>query len=436
MANPFTSKQANYGAAIAPGEWEMQQPQILRQRKLAEALQQQADEPLQGQMVSGIYVAPSWTQGAAKLAKALSGRYQLQQADEQEKVLARQMREQQAAELGRVMEAWQGTPATPAITAEDTPEDAGGYMPGMPARPGDPQAALRMMAQSSNPMLQQVGLNQMLAQLAPKKPLVVGRSLLDETGKVLGVDQTWQAEQQAAREQRKAEIEAKLADQQTSRAEAAALRRELAQQSNDLRREIAAQASGDRRMIAGMAAARQEQKNVPKLPTSALKMQQEELEAIGTAGAINADLGAIESQIDSGKLKLGAVSNLAAKAKNFVGASDESSRNLATFQATLEKLRNDSLRLNKGVQTEGDAQRAWNELVENINDPKLVKQRLGEIRKINERATGLRKMNIDAIRSNFGVDPMDTSAREVQPPAVGGGAPVSPVDALLKKYGG
>lgn len=435
MTNPFTSKSASYGTALAPGEWEMQQPQILRQRKLAEALQQQADEPLQGQMVSGIYVKPSITQGLAKMAKALVAGQEMRDADEREKALATQMREAQTADLGRFMEAMQGTPATPA-TAADTPEDAGGYMPGMPARPGDPQAALRMMAQSSNPMLQQVGLNQMLAQLAPKKPLVVGRSLLDETGKVLGVDQTWQAEQQAAREQRKAEIEAKLADQQTSRAEAAALRRELAQQSNDLRREIAAQASGDRRLIAGMAAARQEQKNVPKLPTSALKMQQEELEAIGTAGAINADLGAIESQIDSGKLKLGAVSNLAAKAKNFVGASDESSRNLATFQATLEKLRNDSLRLNKGVQTEGDAQRAWNELVENINDPKLVKQRLGEIRKINERATGLRKMNIDAIRSNFGVDPMDTSAREVQPPAVGGGAPVSPVDALLKKYGG
>lgn len=429
MTNPFTAKQASYGNALAPGEWEMQGQQIMRQRKLAEALQQQADDPLQGQMVSGIYVAPSWTQGAAKLAKALSGKYQMAQADEQEKALAQQRIQARNQSMTQIAEALRGTPA------QQLPDDIMG--PARPAVPGDMGRASQIMLDSGDPALQEMGMQHMVAQLTPQKPMVVGRSLIDpKTGSVIGVDQTWQAEQQAAREQRKAEIEAKLADQRTSREESAALRRELAQQSNDLRREMAAQASGDRRLIAGMAAARQEQKNVPKLPTSALKMQQEELDAIGTAGAINADLGAIESQIDGGKLKLGAVSNLAAKAKNFVGASDESSRNLATFQATLEKLRNDSLRLNKGVQTEGDAQRAWNELVENINDPKLVKQRLGEIRKINERATGLRKMNIDAIRSNFGVDPMDTSSREVQPPAVGGSAPASPVDALLKKYGG
>jgi hypothetical protein len=113
--------------------------------------------------------------------------------------------------------------------------------------------------------------------------------------------------------------------------------------------------------------------------------------------------------------------------------SDADSRNFASFQSTLEKLRNDSLRLNKGVQTEGDAVRAWNELVKNINDPQVVRQRLAEIREINNRAIALRKYNIDVIRSNFGVGPLDTSAYERQAPALGGSAPI---DDLVKKYTG
>lgn len=191
-------------------------------------------------------------------------------------------------------------------------------------------------------------------------------------------------------------------------------------ESLQVRRELADQASADRRMIAGMVNARQEQKNTPKLPTRALQMQQEELDAIGTSSTINADLSAIGRQVESGKLDLGLVSNLTAKAKNYVGASDESSRNLASFQATLEKLRNDSLRLNKGVQTEGDSARAWNELLTNINDRDVVKQRLGEIQKINQRAANLRQMNVDGIRANYGMEPMDTSGYRAQPAAVGG----------------
>jgi len=48
---------------------------IRQQMRYAQALQQQGLQPDQGQMVSGHYVAPSWTQGLAKLgAGALSGK--------------------------------------------------------------------------------------------------------------------------------------------------------------------------------------------------------------------------------------------------------------------------------------------------------------------------------------------------------------------------
>lgn len=158
------------------------------------------------------------------------------------------------------------------------------------------------------------------------------------------------------------------------------------------------------------------------LPAAALKMQQEGLDAIGTAKSINSDLDAIDTQITNGKLDFGPASNLYNKARNATGTSTEASRNFASFQANMEKLRNDSLRLNKGVQTDGDAQRAWNELFSNINDTKVVQQRLGEIKRLNERAVQLRKLDIDAVRQNYGHEPLDTAGYEKQPPALNGGS--------------
>ena len=154
------------------------------------------------------------------------------------------------------------------------------------------------------------------------------------------------------------------------------------------------------------------------LPVAALKMQQDSLDAIGTAGGINADLGAVLQQVESGSLQLGPVKNAVGSVRNTLGISNENSQNLATFKATLEKLRNDSLRLNKGVQTDGDAQRAWNELLSNINDPGVVAKRLKEIRSLNSRAIELHNDNLDNIRSNYGAQPIDTTKRATQKPAI------------------
>lgn len=157
------------------------------------------------------------------------------------------------------------------------------------------------------------------------------------------------------------------------------------------------------------------------MPAAALKMQNEELDAIGTAAGIEKDIGAFKGMIESGKLKLGPIENVTSAGKNMAGMSDENSRNFASFRATLEKMRNDSLRLNKGVQTEGDAQRAWNELLANLNDTNLVTQRLGEIARINQRAIQIRKNNVNTIRRNYGNSPMDFSAYTNIDAAVGDG---------------
>lgn len=154
------------------------------------------------------------------------------------------------------------------------------------------------------------------------------------------------------------------------------------------------------------------------LPPGALKMEQDALDKIGIASSINADLAAIDQQIKGGKLKFGPVSNLANAGLNMAGISTEESRNFASFKSTLERLRNESLRLNTGVQTDGDAQRAWNELFQNINDTGLVQQRLAEIRGINKRGAELQKLRADGVRANYGLPPVDAAQYEQQPAAI------------------
>lgn len=473
---------------------------IARKQKLVDMLTKQAEQPLEGQMVSGRYVAPSWTQMLAKGLNAyMAGKTEKQAADMQ-KQFGEKQRTDFMDTAQKYAAALKGTPESNSVSGIAMPNqeaaksysqavdttgnfNLGAPSPLMPnlssmapqngapnlaqggpyadmahtpnatqinsdaltsvpsfapvnhtaAVPGSHDAALNIAMQSQSPIWQQYAMKEAMT---PDKPVVVGRSLVDpNTGKVVATDSTWAAEQQAARQAKQDELQAKMEDARLSRQERLDAQKELAKMNIDARRDIAAQSSADRRMIAGMVNSQRQQKNVPKLPTSALKLQQEDLDAVGTASSIQSDLGALKNQIDSGQLKLGPVNNLISAGRNMAGISDDNSRNYASFRSTLEKLRNDSLRLNKGVQTEGDAQRAWNELISNINDPQVVSKRMGEIQKINERAANLHRMNIDNIRSNFGVDPLDATGYTDQPAAVGTPAPAGKVKRYNPKTG-
>jgi hypothetical protein len=219
------------------------------------------------------------------------------------------------------------------------------------------------------------------------------------------------------KEQKRLELE--------QRAEAARLRSEDVRFSASERAAAAREASQTRLMIAQMMAdakkSAQESKVKPDLPTPALKMQQEELDAIGTSNLINKDLAKYQGQIEDKTLDLGLISNLVARGRNLAGQSDPASQAFANFVADMEKMRNDSLRLNKGTQTEGDAVRAWNELFANINDPDVVRSRLKTIREKNVAAAEFRKKNVNAIRKNYNAGPFDFSEYDV--PAAPSAAP-------------
>ncbi|WP_297841190.1 hypothetical protein [Pseudomonas sp.] len=143
------------------------------------------------------------------------------------------------------------------------------------------------------------------------------------------------------------------------------------------------------------------------LPVGLQKLEDGDIDAVSNVQSINTQMGNILGQIDNGSLVLGPVENRKNAARNSAGISTPESANYASFMSSLEKIRNDSLRLNKGPQTEGDAQRAWAELLSNVNDPKVVKQRLGEIQVMNNKAAQVRLGMINSRRKNQGVGPLN-----------------------------
>jgi hypothetical protein len=87
-----------------------QQQQILRQQKMAEMLMQSGMQQPQGQMISGHYVAPSFTQNLANLANLYVGQRGIEKAEKSQTDLARQLRANETAAMTDFMRQKQGTP--------------------------------------------------------------------------------------------------------------------------------------------------------------------------------------------------------------------------------------------------------------------------------------------------------------------------------------
>ena len=165
------------------------------------------------------------------------------------------------------------------------------------------------------------------------------------------------------------------------------------------------------------------------MPVTALRMIEDNKNAIFTANNISGMMKETLGHIESGSLKFGPLSNWSNKALNWAGQSTPESQQYANAQANFEKMRNDSLRLNKGTQTEGDAQRAWNELFENMNDEKIVADRLRKIIDLNARAVEERQGMLDEVYSNYGRE--GAPQQRVQQPT----APQSPASATRQPKG-
>lgn len=153
----------------------------------------------------------------------------------------------------------------------------------------------------------------------------------------------------------------------------------------------------------------QQKKTSKPLSTSAQKAEDEDFGAIDISSSILTQTQGFLDQIDSGDLTFKPLSGLTDSIALAANSSNEAILNRQDFDLFLEKLRNDTLRLNKGTQTEGDAKRALQEIVKNKSNTKVVQRALEKLQIANERAVEERKRNINRRRKTQGVGSFDFS---------------------------
>lgn len=155
---------------FAPGAYDADAEQIRRRLQLAQSLQQNQD-PLQGQMVSGRYVRPSWVQGAANLLKTYAGKRMQDTASQDLQDLSQRRNQEQATDIQGVLTALRGTPGTP---EQQGPQAEGGSpeLAAQPGTPSDPNAALLRALSSRSPVVQQLGAGLAQSQFKALEPRV------------------------------------------------------------------------------------------------------------------------------------------------------------------------------------------------------------------------------------------------------------------------
>lgn len=131
-------------------ETSIEMQKLMRQQKVAEAMGQSAMQPLQGQMVGNVYVAPSLTQGLAKLAQGYLSRKDQDATDASMRGLSQRYQQGQSDAMQRVIGAMTGTPESATgqmYPAGGNPDEQGG-MGYQPSVPGGIDQAISVAGQS------------------------------------------------------------------------------------------------------------------------------------------------------------------------------------------------------------------------------------------------------------------------------------------------
>lgn len=148
----------------------------------------------------------------------------------------------------------------------------------------------------------------------------------------------------------------------------------------------------------------------PKVLSSTLqKAEDEDFEALNTSASIVDDTQGFLDMIERGELDFSFGDSAGDAIALALGSNNEEVLNRQDFSIFLDRLRNATLRLNKGTQTEGDAQRALDEITRNKNNKNAVRRALLKLREVNERAIENKKRGINRRRSTQGIDAFDFS---------------------------
>jgi hypothetical protein len=120
--------------SAVPSAYQADALELARAQRLAQMLS--STQPAEGQMISGRYVAPSWTQSLAQLANAATGAYFSNKAETQQQALAEKLRKGEIEALADFEKIKRGTPAVEGgiygpdnkLTMQTTPDMFGANM--------------------------------------------------------------------------------------------------------------------------------------------------------------------------------------------------------------------------------------------------------------------------------------------------------------------
>lgn len=361
------------------------QDSLARKRAIADAMMQSQIQP-----------DNAWS-GAANAVEKISGALLGRKLDGQQAEMDSNRNQTVAQALATMR-------GTPEWKNPDNPDE------GIPATAGDNAAAYDMLAKSGDPRLVDIAMKLQMQDMASK-----------------GEEQTWQSHFNAQNDAQNERL-TKTQEFQAQQAQAANARMlEAARLSQGNRAPVAVMTPDGPQYVSQADAIGQQPYSMRtgggNLPVSMQKAEDADLEAIDLARNISADLKAQKGSLERGDFNVDPVSRLGYKVGQATGMGGPETAAFGSFQSTLEKMRNDSLRLNKGVQTEGDAQRAWNELFTALgqNDTGTVTKRLDEIAQLNDRASNEAQRRVDIRRQRNGTEEFDWPSYTPMGSPLGGG---------------
>lgn len=149
--------------------------------------------------------------------------------------------------------------------------------------------------------------------------------------------------------------------------------------------------------------------NTKPLSGTLQKAEEDDIEAVMSMQNINTDANKFYNFIQDGELEFGLFDNIEDAWKGWWGRQGREEELSSEFKIFIQKLANDSLKLAKGVQTEGDAERVGKELLSayDQNNSRLIKNRLLKMQEINQRTINIRKALLKNRRISQGAKPFD-----------------------------
>ena len=186
------------------GEYAAEQAEIDRRRRMAEMLQQGADEPLQtNRMAGGMVVPISPWEGMARVAKGAMGGIQGARADQMAKALRDRQQGDMQGDIQAYVQALRGRPASPGGLTEDVSGNVTMADP-MQARPGG--VSPELIQQLRTPQMQGMALQQLMGQMqqeqAPPERVDLGDRIgLVKNGQLVGYLPKWATPDAQIREQ-------------------------------------------------------------------------------------------------------------------------------------------------------------------------------------------------------------------------------------------